>query len=159
MSIEDLKADIERNVADLETRPLLTIEDVKTVLKDTVLPLFKSVADEIEEIDDDLSDMVEHADSILQEEDATLFALVFKEAVGFAGALEKRLKQNENDNRWRARLQQFQQLLQTASARLMEITVRPEDEEDDDPDAPDDDASPEARPALASVPANDQGAR
>lgn len=159
MSIEDLQADIDRNTADLDARPILTMDDVKAVLKDTILPLFKTVANEMEEIDDDLSDLVEHADSILQEEDAAMFALLIKGSVEIAQALTKRLKPNDNDNRWKARIQQFMQLAQTASARLVEITVAPDENEDPDdgdegPDA--DDAPVDAAPHLSSVPANEE---
>ena len=163
MSIEDLKADIERNSTDLDTRPISTMDDVKAVIKDTVLALFASVANEMQELDDDLSDLVEHADSILQEEDAALFALVFQGGLQIAEALEKRLKPvgNANDDKWRKKLAQFRQLAQKAAERLVEITVAAVDEDDEEEDAPNDAPpdSPGTAPTLVSVPANDQEAQ
>lgn len=148
MTVEDLQADIERNIAELDARPLSTIDDVKAYLKDTVLPLFAATGSALEEIDDDLSDLVEHADDILQPETAAVFALVIKGAVEVSDALRKRLRpNNENDAKWIKRLDQLRAVCETAGQRLLEITVQPEPEEDDvDPSALDD-----APPAPLSI--------
>lgn len=136
MSVEDLQADIDRNIVDLDARALSSVDDVKAYIKDTLLALFKSVANEVEEIDDDLSDLVEHADSILQPDDAAIFALVIKDVIEISQALQKRLKPGrENDNKWAKRLTLVFGRVQAASARLMEITVQPDDSEgEDDPE-------------------------
>jgi len=148
MSVEELKSDIDRNLAELDARPMATVDDVKAYLKDTVLALFAATANEIEEIDDDLSDLVEHADDILQPETAAIFALVIKEAVAISDALRKRLRpNNDNDTKWAKRLDQLRGVLEMAGQRLLEITVQPEVEQDEvDPSALDD-----APPAPLSI--------
>lgn len=144
MSVEDLQADIDRNTTDLDARPISTVEDVKAYIKDTLLPLFKSAANVVEEIDDDLSDLVNHADTIIQPEDAALFALVIKHSIETMEALKKRLKPgNTNDDKWGKILNRNMQVIQQASARLMEVTVS-----DEEPDGDDD----EIDPALNDAP-------
>lgn len=146
MSVEDLQTDIDRNLADLDARALTSIDDVKAYLKDTVLALFKSVANTVEELDDDLSDLVEHADDILQPETAAIFALVVKGAIETSSALRKRLRpNNENDAKWVKRLDQLDKLCEQAGETLLQITVQPEEDE------PDQDAPPES-PPLSIVP-------
>jgi hypothetical protein len=138
MSIEDLKADIDRNTEDFANVAFASFDDVKEYVKTTLLPLVSNVVDEVAQIDDDVADMINQSADVLQPETAGIFAAVITQCKGLAEALQRRLKKGDvNDDKWAKRLPKIRQVCEVAQNTLLEITVMPTDEGDDDalPDA------------------------
>jgi hypothetical protein len=167
VSIEDLQSDLERNLAELDNRAFTSFDDVRSWLRDTLFPLMTNMTSEIEEIDNDVADMVQQSEDILQPETAGLFAMVIANCIQLAGALGKRLKQNPNDQKWAAKIQQSLHVCELATKTLQEITVQPDAPDDDGESDEGDDTSSAANGAddvvdraLSSVPpSNENGGK
>lgn len=84
LSLDDLKNDLDRITDDLRTRVFIVPDDIKSYLQQQLLPFVSNVVEVMEGIDGDVSDLVEHAEDILQPETAGIFALAIQQGLGFA---------------------------------------------------------------------------
>ena len=154
MSIDDLRNDLDRNIETLEATTFAGFGDIKDFFKQTMFPLLENVVSELEELDSDISDLVEKSEDVLQPETAGIFAAVITQARKIADALEKRIPPSDaNFAKWRASLGAFRQICVKAEEVLIAITVNIEEEEPDE-DAADDDAAGEVEEKET---ANDNG--
>src|SRR4029077_6278419 len=132
MSIEDLKADIERNTTDFDSVTFNSLDDVKQFMKTTMFPIMTNVVEEMEQIDDDVADIIQQASDVLQPETAGIFAAVITQCRGLAEGLKRRLKKGDkNDDKWAVRLPKILAICDAAQDTLLEITVTPTDEGDE----------------------------
>ena len=148
MSVQELRADIDRTIAELDGRAMFSVDDVKKFFADTVLPLLDQTCSELEAVDaeiaehdediDGLMNMAEGAEDMLQPETAGVFALVITACRELAKELASRLRPNNaGDEKWKKRVAQVNQFCQIAEDKLREITVEvEEDPEQPAPDAP-----------------------
>lgn len=139
MSLDDLKADLQRNVADLEATTMYGVDDLKKYLRETLWPFLHVVVEEMEELDSDISDMVEGSEDILQPETAGIFAVVIVQAMDLCKELETRLRKNDvADQTVKKKVAQLRNVCGIAQQTLMDITVHPDPSKDEsngnDPD-------------------------
>lgn len=135
MSLDELESDVARNTEDFsaQTLPFASFEDVKKYFETTIWPVLANVVEEIKEIDSDLSDLVYQADSVLQPEEAGIFAAIIQQCRGLVKVLGTRLKPNDpNDKKLALRLKNVLTLCQKAEETLLEITVTPSPEDIED---------------------------
>lgn len=164
MSVEELRADIDRAIADLPNVNLFAVDDVKQYLASTLLPLLENVVNELDEHDEDIESLMETVDGtadMLQPETAGLFAMTIKVCLELRAELGKRLRPgNAGDEKWKKKLLQVDQVCKVAEAKLMEITVEPADDGDveyEDAPAQPVNPSPDIAPASAGNDNAEQG--
>jgi len=164
MSLDELCSDLEANQTELEKVQMFSADDVKKYLASTVWPFLENVVAEIEDLDASLSDLVEKTEDILQPETAGIFAVVIQGCVQVMDELAKRLRPgNAGDQKWKVKLGELRKICNTAAETLQEITVMP-DEADDNTDntEPGDDDGDDQQPshrADADHPAQEQDAQ
>lgn len=162
MSLEDLQADLESNLAAIHqlaaAGALTTAPEVVDHLAKFLWPFMQNVVNEMAEIDAEVANAVYNADDHLQPETAEQLAAVIVIATGLIGKeLQKRLDPKKPaDAQVLVAIRDWAKLAKEAGEIIEEITVEPpegeddpdqveaempdsEDDEDDDDDDEDDD--------------------
>ncbi len=151
MSIEDLKADLETNMAQAKVlNAMSTIGDIAAHINNTMWPFLENVVAEQGEQAEDLLDMYHGSEDLLQPETGALFTAVILGAAGLIGELEKRLVQ-PTDAKLVGAIAEWRRLSEEAGHVLQEIVVIPEedgeeaDEEGDEDEEDDEDDETEEK--------------
>lgn len=128
MSLEELRADLERNV-----REARQLEDAATRahLEQTLWPFLEALIDQVEEIDDAVGELVEQQEDYLQPQTAAVFAAVVQAGLELAQELKARAG---DDPQIVKKIADHDQLCQVAVEVLGQVTLVPagDDEESDD---------------------------
>lgn len=145
MSIEDLEGDLARNITDFATTTFLTANDVQKYLGDTLWPFLQNMVAEVRDQDNCISDLVNEADDVLQPDTAGIFAAVIISSKMMMQELVMRLTKSPKDAELKTKLAQIRPIITKAEETLEEITIFPEeDEEQTDDDGDFDGADAEA---------------
>jgi hypothetical protein len=135
MSLEELREDLKRNLA--EARSIVTIEQMRDHLVNTLWPFMEAKLDVLDEIDDAVAEIVDQQEDYLQPETAAIFAAVIQSGLMIAAELKKKAPGDATATKLIA---QHEQLCNQAVEVLGAITMIPtEDGEDDDEESEDDD--------------------
>jgi uncharacterized protein YydD (DUF2326 family) len=133
MSLDELRADLKRNMA--EATRLTTVTEIRDHFVNTMWPFIEAVVEIVDEMDDAVAEMVDQTEDYLQAETAGVFAALVQSSMALSGELRKRAA---GDDLLMKRIDTHDQICQQAIATLGEITmIAPEGEEDED-DADDD---------------------
>lgn len=138
MSLDDLRADLKRNMA--EASRLTTVVEIRDHFVNTLWPFVEAVVDVVDEMDDALAEMVDQTEDYLQAETAGVFAALVQSSLLLSAELRKRAA---GDDLLVKRIDAHEQLCQQALATLGEITMIAtdgENEESDDEDEEDSNA-------------------
>lgn len=137
MSLDELRADLKRNIA--EAGKLTTVAEIRDHLVHTLYPTIEAVVEITEEIDDAVGEMVDQTEDYLQAPTAAVFAALIQSSVAISDELRSRAAGDELLSK---RLDAHDQLCQQAMVALGEITmIAPEGEEGEgDTDEKDEDA-------------------
>lgn len=147
MSLDELRADLKRNMAEAKT--LTNFAEVRDHFVNTLWPYIEAKLDVLEEMDDALAEIVDQQEDYLQAETAGIFAAVVQSSLQISAELRKRAA---GDDLLVKRLGQHDQLCRQALEMLGQITmISPDDDgndeeegEDADADEEDEDAEDEA---------------
>lgn len=146
MSLDDLREDMKRNVA--EAKRLTSVQEIRDHLVNTLWPFLEAKIDVLEEMDDAVAELVDQQEDYLQPDTAGLFAAVIQSSMGLAAELRKRA--TAADAELLKHIGAHEQLCEQAIAVLGEITMVPaegqdtedtedDEEEDGDAEAPEND--------------------
>ena len=139
MSLDDLRADLKRNMA--EASRLTTVVEIRDHFVNTLWPFVEAVVDVVDEMDDALAEMVDQTEDYLQAETAGVFAALVQSSLLLSAELRKRAA---GDDLLVKRIDAHEQLCQQALATLGEITMIATDgetEEGDDEDEDEEDSN------------------
>lgn len=126
MSLEELRADLRRNMQDANT----VIDDqTRGHLKNTLWPFLEAIIDVVEEMDDAVAELVDQQEDYLQPETAAVFAAVIQSSLGLVAELRKRAAGDANIM---AAITQHEQICQQALIMLGEVTMVSGDDGEDD---------------------------
>lgn len=140
MSVEQLKQDLKDNMGALkEMGAFTTPEELVKHLRNSLWPMLEAFADELEEQDGCIEDLLNGSEDILQPETGGKFLACFASATMLVGELAKRLTPSD-DPKLRASIAEFNALANDCIGTVQEITI-PEvgDADDGDEDADEDD--------------------
>lgn len=130
MSIEQLQADLKQVITAVPSGPLVTAPEIGSYLKNNLLPLFQSLADELGEVDDSVCDLVNRAVDVLHEDNAQVFAGVIASGKLLVGELRTRIG---SDRRLLDAIKEWETLAKEGVQILEDITI-PDDEDPDEGD-------------------------
>lgn len=149
MSLDELREDLKRNLA--EARAIVTIDQLRDHLVNTLWPFMEAKLDVLDEIDDAVAEIVDQQEDYLQPETAAIFAAVIQSGLMIAAELKKKAP---GDSTATKLIAQHEQLCNQAVEVLGAITMIPaEGEEDDEDEESEDDDETQADPKGG--PAND----
>ena len=134
MSLDDLRADLKRNMA--EASRLTTVVEIRDHFVNTLWPFVEAVVDVVDEMDDALAEMVDQTEDYLQAETAGVFAALVQSSLLLSAELRKRAA---GDDLLVKRIDAHEQLCQQALATLGEITMIATDGENEEGDDEDED--------------------
>lgn len=135
MSLDELRADLKRNMA--EAGRLTTVAEIRDHFVNTLWPFIEAKLDIVEEMDDAVAEMVDKTEDYLQADTAGIFAAVVQSSLALSAELRKRAI---GDDLLSKRIDTHDQLCREAIEVLGQITmIDPEEDENEDPDAEDDD--------------------
>ena len=134
MSLDDLRADLKRNMA--EASRLTTVVEIRDHFVNTLWPFVEAVVDVVDEMDDALAEMVDQTEDYLQAETAGVFAALVQSSLMLSAELRKRAA---GDDLLVKRIDAHEQLCQQALATLGEITMIATDGENEESDDEDED--------------------
>lgn len=139
MSIEDLKADLESNMAACKAliSPLTTPSELAAHLHNCLYPFISNVVNEIEEVDSAVETLFNESDDVLQPETAAVFAAVIAGGQVLVKELSGRL--TPADDKLKQAIAEWLQLAAVAGSTLEDITLDPSDPDPDDDDDDEDD--------------------
>lgn len=132
MSIETLRADLARNIANIPADPIAAVRELWAFLE--------AATEEMADIDASLMDMAEEADDILQPETAQLFLVVVQGCRACIVELQKRIKpETDEDKKMLVDLKTLDGHCAAALGMIEEITIAPDpdESEDDEPEGAD----------------------
>jgi hypothetical protein len=130
MTMEQLLSDLEQNGKDLaKLGPNSSTAEVVAFLQMTLWPSVVALAEQTEEIDGCVADILEAHEDILQPETAQVFAGIIAGGMVLVAELKKRLKPEES--KILQAVDEFEKLCAHGSEALAEITITesPEDAE------------------------------
>ncbi len=148
MSIEELKNDLKRSTAELvKLGDSVTPGQIVAHLRDTLWPFIDAHVEETSEISEVVDGLAENAEDILQYDTAKVIGACVAMGLGLMAELKKRLQPeataNDADKQVWAAIQTFEYGAIQVNNILEEVTIVPDDEEDDgeegDGDGDDDD--------------------
>lgn len=134
MSLEDLRNDLKANLA--EARNCQSWEDVKNHLVNTVWPYLEAQNEELAEMDDTLAELVDQQEDYVQPETAAVFAAVIQLGLQLGAELKKR---HPGDANVAAAVDQHEAMCQQAVELLGQITMVPNDDDEDEGEDDDED--------------------
>lgn len=131
MTMEQLMGDLAENgkaVASLTSES--SMADVVALLKMTLWPSLVALAEQTEEIDGCVEDMLHAQEDILQPETAKVFAGIIASGLVLVAELKRRLKPEEG--KILAAATEFERLCRQGEQALEEITIPEVDDDEDD---------------------------
>jgi hypothetical protein len=126
MSVEDFKADVARNIAELKKDPTLCV-DQATYFANTIWPMFEAAGETMEELEDEMIDVLEGNADVLHAENAQVFAQLIVIGRQVFGKLMPRL-----GPQLKKAAEHWLELSKNAEQILAEITVQDAPEDDDE---------------------------
>jgi len=130
VSLEDLREDLKRNLA--EARACKSWEEVQSHLVNTLWPFLEGQLDDLDEMDDALQELVDEQEDYVQPETAAVFAAVIQLGLQLGAELKKR---HPTDANVTAAVDQYEAICAQAADLLGQITIVPNEDEDDDNEA------------------------
>lgn len=127
MSLEELRDDLKRNMA--EARTLTTFEQARDHINNTLWPFIEATFEVLGEVDGSVREMVDHEEDYLQPETGALFAAVVQSSLQLAAELRKR---SGGDALLAKLISNHEQICAEAIQVIGEITMMPNDEDEDD---------------------------
>jgi hypothetical protein len=134
MSLDELRADLKRNMA--EAAKLTTFAEVRDHFVNTLWPYLEANLDVVEEMDDAVAELVDQTEDYLQAETAGVFAAVVQSSLLISAELRKRAA---GDELLEKRIAAHEQLCQQALEMLGQITMIAPDDDGEDEDEDEDD--------------------
>lgn len=130
--MEQLMTDLAENGKDLaRLGPETSAAEVVTFLKTTLWPSLVALAEQTEEIDGCVEDILHAQEDILQPETAQVFAGIIAGGLVLVAELKKRLK--PEDTKIMAAVGEFEQLCVQGQEALEEITIPDADDPEGEP--------------------------
>lgn len=130
--MEQLMTDLAENGKDLaRLGPETSVAELVTFLKTTLWPSLVALAEQTEEIDGCVEDLLHAQEDILQPETARVFAGIIAGGLVLVAELKKRLK--PEDTKILAAAGEFEQLCAQGQEALEEITIPDADDPDGEP--------------------------
>ena len=123
MSLEDLRADLKRNIA--EAAKLTSFDQVRDHLINTLWPFIEAQLEVVEEIDDAVAEMTEQTEDFLNPETAGIIGALVQSGLHLAAELRKH---SAGDELLTKRIDGHEALSQQVMEMLGQITMIPEDE-------------------------------
>lgn len=134
MSIEDLQRDLKlvgETIVSLSADPLIPTEDKIRRVAEELLAMLASTVEEVSDIDDAVTTVIEQSDDILQEETAAVILAPMLLADALVNELRTRAS---TDNRILTAIKEYKRARQAADECIQEITVASDDDGDDGDD-------------------------